>query len=235
MRTEMSSSKSSNSSGINGSIVDTLGSSHPHRFRSQNPSESKTLRRTAFGGVLLIVLAAVFVLTRILGNNNSAPIAAGVPNGGRAIQITVAGGCPSPVAPIGVKNSGGGRDSHLVPSEAPSAGLVCSYTSSTNGTNDETQANLHTSGSIPLSKSAARTLSVAIQKIRLVSHANGKCPNETGSTSVIIFSYPDRSDFELRYLTSGCQTLDNGTISAGQYNNSSFYGRFASVYAQLGA
>jgi hypothetical protein len=59
------------------------------------------------------------------------------------------------------------------------------------------------------------------------------CPAGWNTATVIAFSYRGRSDADLWYYDSGCQTLDNGKIGAFQGGNPSFYRGFVSMIDRL--
>ncbi|MGA8207640.1 MAG: hypothetical protein WB801_10320 [Candidatus Dormiibacterota bacterium] len=59
------------------------------------------------------------------------------------------------------------------------------------------------------------------------------CPAGWDTATVIAFSYRSRTDADLWYYDSGCQTLDNGRIGAFQGGNPSFYLRFVPLVDRL--
>jgi hypothetical protein len=53
------------------------------------------------------------------------------------------------------------------------------------------------------------------------------CPNNTGLTNILAFSYPaGNADVDLWWHASGCQSLDNGFAGAVEIANPSFYDGF---------
>jgi hypothetical protein len=59
------------------------------------------------------------------------------------------------------------------------------------------------------------------------------CPAGWSTATVIAFSYRGRSDADLWYYDSGCQTLDNGKIGAFQGGNQNFYLHFVPLIDRL--
>jgi hypothetical protein len=71
-----------------------------------------------------------------------------------------------------------------------------------------------------LGPAAAEKLATDVRALSL-SHALGAqyhCPMDNGSTAVVAFSYPGRSDVDLWSRLSGCGSVANGYISASSGN-----------------
>jgi hypothetical protein len=128
---------------------------------------------------------------------------------GPRIRVTVAAGCPeSDADDVGVLNNATDLDSSLLPSTAPSGGLICEY----NGLNGR-QFGLLTS--TPLGAGPAGQLADSVNRGSL-SHLDGvetSCPMEDDSTTVVVMSYPGRADVDLWYARTGCQSVSNGVIT----------------------
>jgi hypothetical protein len=61
------------------------------------------------------------------------------------------------------------------------------------------------------------------------------CPAQLHSVTLLAFGYSTRRAVDLWYNDSGCQTLDNGTITAWQVASSVDFGRFVRLVNQLAA
>lgn len=58
------------------------------------------------------------------------------------------------------------------------------------------------------------------------------CPNDTESAVVIVLGYPHRPSVALWWHSSGCQSVDNGTVEGVEGANESFF-RFQAVFAAV--
>lgn len=159
----------------------------------------------------------------------SAPTGAGVwliPRRGPDVRVTLAQGCPATVAyNEDVRNDQAGLDDNLVPTD-PIGGLVCRY-AATAGT---PVLYRHTT----LTRAEARELAAAIDRVSTAApHGATNCPAAFPSATILVFSYSGRSDVDLWYNDTGCQTLDNGRVGAFQGGNPAFYGPFESLIGRL--
>ncbi len=59
------------------------------------------------------------------------------------------------------------------------------------------------------------------------------CPEDSGSKTIIAFTYVSGPDADLWYADAGCQSLDNGTIGAWEEGNPSFYNEFIAAINSL--
>lgn len=141
-------------------------------------------------------------------------------------RVTVAGGCPHSLGTAAdVRNDSAGLIRQLVPvGVTPDAGLICRYPGS------RTQP----AGPMALGPDAVGTLARALAQVRIGGPpGETHCPADFGSVAIIVLRYADRDDVDLWYRTSGCQTLDNGHVSAFEGGNPSFYDTFMNTYARL--
>jgi len=135
-----------------------------------------------------------------------------LPDNGRGprLRVTITGGCPASDSQIvGVRNPGPGLARRLVPAGQPVAGLECRYY----GMNGRPW---HLRRTVRLTAAQARRQAGNASRLPL-SHTNGgvmNCPMDDGSAEVIVLAYPGRPDVDLWMLTSGCQSIGNGHISA---------------------
>jgi hypothetical protein len=136
---------------------------------------------------------------------------------GTRLRLTVSAGCPATVAgDVDVTNAGSDLTSALLPSGVPTAALLCAY-----GPN----VGPATAGSAPqidhwrLAAAGAATLAAAVRGIPLshLDDAMTSCPMDDGAVTVLAFSYAGRADVDLWWSTTGCQSLENGDISASPY------------------
>jgi hypothetical protein len=65
---------------------------------------------------------------------------------------------------------------------------------------------------------------MVVRKVSLRSPPLGavNCPNDTASFAIIALAFNGSRDEDLWWKTSGCQTLDNGTVGATETANDSF-------------
>jgi hypothetical protein len=172
-------------------------------------------------GVLAAAALAAYAIVTV---TSSSPYTPGKPQ----IRFTVTDGCPARLARFGdVRPDGPGLGSALVPDQTPSAGLICTYRPL-----PRYAAAQH--GSVRLPAATARMLSAALARVELTGPPGEvACPAATGRFAVIVLSYPGRPDVDVRYLDSGCQTLDNGVVQAWEVTNPSFYEGFETAYARV--
>ncbi|NYJ76116.1 hypothetical protein [Allobranchiibius huperziae] len=145
------------------------------------------------------------------------------PAGGSRLAVTVASGCPR--SDRGASDVTPGPASSLLPAGSPTAGLICSY----NGLNGaafalRSRARLDTTQAGRLARSAT-TIDLA--------HTDGGsvvCPNDDESVTVVAFSYADGARASLWLTETGCRSISNGTIDAGDYPSLS---AFATTVAGL--
>ena len=155
------------------------------------------------------------------------PLTTAVPaSGSPNLNLTVSAGCPASVTTYGdVTNTYPGPP--LLP-DHPVAGLVCWY---------QTDYGLPSSNTSKLAshthldRGQAQQLATAIRGLDLGRPVGASsCPSSNIVTFALIgFSYPSRRDVSLKYSATGCQTLDNGRISAFEIGNPSFYNTFMGV------
>lgn len=175
------------------------------------------MRILAGGAVCLIVLLAA-----LSGCGSS--YAPGSPQ----IRVTVPGGC---LATLGkaqdVQNTGAGLGGALVPKGLTArAGLVCRY--------GGYHTSPHGARSTRLDGRQAARLSAGLSRVRLGTfNGDVSCPNDTGAVATIALAYRGHDDVDLWYAASGCQSIDNGHVTAVQVRNRSFYDDFQSIFQQL--
>jgi hypothetical protein len=150
---------------------------------------------------------------------------------GRLLRTTVAENCPTSIAGYdGVKNRAGVLNNRLLPRGNPIAGVICLY----NGLN--TMAGLGLARRIVLSVPDANELAHSINSLlithREISELQG-CPQDTDNNQIIVLGYPGRTDVDLWYHASGCQTLSNGFVSTAEVDDPPFYQMFVPVVAAL--
>jgi hypothetical protein len=153
--------------------------------------------------------------------------------GGPYIRVLASEACPSSLGPArDVRNFGAWRLSELVP-RSPAGGLICRYAASATS---PSSAVVHPAlyRQVRLTATQASGLAGVIDKVSTKAPKGVfSCPAGWDTATVIAFSYRGRTDADLWYYDSGCQTLDNGKIGAFQGGNSSFYGRFVSLINRL--
>lgn len=134
---------------------------------------------------------------------------------GPRLRVTVAKGCPASDAnAVGVSNTGDDLDQSLLPTEAPTAALTCSYS----GLNGRPFA-LVTRHLLP--QASARQLAAVGRRVSLshVDDAVTHCPSGDGSVIVLAFSYATRPDVDLWYARSGCPIVGNGKVLVGTFTS----------------
>lgn len=125
---------------------------------------------------------------------------------GPRLRVSVAAGCPSrDQNDVGVSNTGADLRTSLLPSTAPTAGLICRYAGS--GGTALTSQRLDASG--------ARQLAAAVGRAQLahLDDVETNCPMDDGSAVVFALAYPGRADVDLWWHSTGCQSIANGVIS----------------------
>ena len=91
---------------------------------------------------------------------------------------------------------------------------------------------------IRLSAAKAEALAAAIRTVPVVSLTGPvACPADLGDVTVIAFMSPasrttPATTTELRWATTGCQSIDNGRIRTSQVANPSFW-RFEEMFRAL--
>jgi len=155
--------------------------------------------------------------------------------GGPYIRVLANAECPTSLgAARDVRNFGSWRPSELVP-PSPIAGLICRYRYPASPTGIEAAAawpSLYRQVRLPAVK--ASELAEVIGKVSTKPpKGTFHCPAGWNTATVIAFSYQGKSDADLWYYDSGCQTLDNGRIGAFQGGNPSFYLDFVSLIDRL--
>jgi len=129
------------------------------------------------------------------------------------LRVDVAAGCPRTVTARDVVNTFPGPP--LVPA-GPAAGLVCRYY----GLPHLGQLGRQTR----LGATQAGALAGVVRALDLKAPpVTEMCPLDIGSFAVIGFSYHGRPDVGLWYITSGCESVDNGVLGSTEVANPSFY------------
>lgn len=153
--------------------------------------------------------------------------------GGPYIRVLANADCPTSLGLArDVRNFGDWRLSELVP-ESPTSGLICRYAASATS---PPSAVVHPAlyRQVRLTAAQASGLAGAIGKISTKAPKGAfSCPAGWNTATVIAFSYRGRSDADLWYYDSGCQTLDNGKIGAFEGGNPSFYPHFVPLIDRL--
>jgi hypothetical protein len=131
---------------------------------------------------------------------------------GRAIRVTVAGGCPASDSGAGdVSNPGApDLDHQLLPALLPTAALSCTYF----GMNGKAFA---LASSQKVNAAQASVAAGHIRALPLGSRGLGahSCPMEDGRATIVVFSYAGRADVDVFESTSGCRWTSNGHIVSG--------------------
>lgn len=149
------------------------------------------------------------------------------------LRVDVAAGCPASIGSYrDVVNTFPGPP---LAAAGPTAGLICRY-SPFGGV--QTLRPGHLVRQSLLSVHQAQELVAAVRALDLsgprgASPPVAHCPADFGIYALIGFSYRSRADIGLWYSASGCQTLDNGRLGAGETANPSFYDRFLSTVNRL--
>lgn len=147
------------------------------------------------------------------------------------VHVLVLSGCASTMeGDKDVANSYTGDE--LVPPD-PVSGRICRYRASL-AEPDETGAPGSLYSSVPLTAVVAVHLATVIDAINTAApQGTVACPADFGSASIIAFEYASRSDVDLWFSDSGCETLDNGRVGAFEPGNPSFYNSFLTLMNQL--
>ncbi|MEA5455795.1 hypothetical protein SPF06_13755 [Sinomonas sp. JGH33] len=147
------------------------------------------------------------------------------------LRVTVAAGCPASLGPAQDVANDRQAGEALVPHDIPDRALLCIYESRASegpgATGIRKQARLAEAEAIEL-ENAVAAISLKSPK------GPAACPAALpGAVAIIDFHFPNGTDFDLWYNTTGCQTLDNGTRAAFSGANPSFYEGFAPVYLRF--
>jgi len=135
-----------------------------------------------------------------------------------AISVKAAPPCPSSVGKArDVSNPIASKSDLLALRTKPTKGLICVYGGALNPGGPVKQ--------IVLNASQASRLAMAVRKVSLQSPPSGavNCPDDTASFAIIALAFNGSPDEDLWWNTSGCQTLDNGTVGATETSNNSFF------------
>lgn len=113
----------------------------------------------------------------------------------------------------------------------PTAGLICRYAPpSSFEQTSEVRGSLY--AQLRLTRAQAVQLAGVIDAMSTAVPPNAHCPAEILSASIIAFAYANAPDVDLWFKDSGCQTLDNGRMSASAIANPAFDGPFESLIAK---
>lgn len=183
--------------------------------------------------LLLLALAVGVVIGIGVGVESAAPpgpapIASTDP--GATVHVAATGPCPFSLATSrDVKNAPNGIEPQPSPQPSlmppnPQFGTICWYRSAPHHPN----ALVHTS---LLNYRSATALGKAIAALDLARPSGVfNCPDAFGDTAVLAFGYPNGASVDLWYTESGCQTLDNGTLTGYGYGPGAVaFARFSSV------
>jgi hypothetical protein len=165
-------------------------------------------------------------------NANSASFSAD----GKRVHIAAASGCPATLGKAtDVFNVISASPALLPTAPSPLAGLICSYGSkpgnrptSTPGSSGKPSKVRFTSGlthQATLSASDDRRLAATITALSMAPPPPGpvNCPMAlVGEREVLVLSYSPSLDIDLWFEDTGCETLDNGTLTSWQIANPSF-------------
>ena len=135
-----------------------------------------------------------------------------------AISMKASPPCPSSVGKArDVSNPIASNSDLLVLSTKPTKGLICVYGGAFNPGGPVKQ--------IVLNASQASRLAMAVRKVSLQPPPSGavNCPEDTASFAIIALAFSGSPDEDLWWNSSGCQTLDNGTVGASETANNSFF------------
>lgn len=135
-----------------------------------------------------------------------------------AISVKAAPPCPSSVGKArDVSNPIASKSDLLAVSTRPTKGLVCVYAGALGPGRPVKQ--------IVLDASQASRLAMAVRQVSLQSPPSGavNCPDDAASFAIIALGFSGSPDEDLWWKTSGCQTVDNGTVGASETANNSFF------------
>jgi hypothetical protein len=136
---------------------------------------------------------------------------------GARLRVTLAAGCPASLqGAVDVTNVGPDLDTALLPVAVPTSGLICVYDS---GGGPATVESPRLSDHLQLDATTAAELATAARQAPTahLDDVETSCPMDDGAVTVLAFSYPDRPDVDLWWLTTGCQTLRNGHLVVAPY------------------
>lgn len=145
-----------------------------------------------------------------------------------AVAISKSEGCPRTLRGIrGVRNSLPMLAHQLVPSSPyPVGGLVCGY-------NQPPPTSLR-GAPITLNYRQARQLAAALGRLPLgVITEPISCPADLGTTVLIALDYGPQGMVTLEYRNTGCQTVDNGQVQAGQQIDNPPFDRFQAAIRRV--
>lgn len=130
---------------------------------------------------------------------------------GRRVHLSAMQGCPPRLSGyVGVRNTGAGPRTTLVPAGAPRRALVCAYSSA-----DATPSS-HLLYQRAYGAHNATLLAAGLRAVPLT-HPDGavtSCPMDSGAVTVVSLRYAGGSDLDIWYARTGCPTLANGAIRA---------------------
>lgn len=176
--------------------------------------------------------AALLLLSALLVPLSACAAPAPDPPEPAAVRLAVPdGGCPAAVGAARDVVAGGSDPTTLLrdPSRVVGA-VVCEYSSALGP--GRTRGRLHRE--VVLLQHDARRLAEAVHAVRIVwSSGSAACPADRVTADVLAFQRPGRTpDSDLWWWTSGCQSLDDGTVRTQQVANPSF-GDFQQTFAQV--
>ncbi len=147
------------------------------------------------------------------------------------VHVLVSSGCSASLGGAkDVVNSYTGDE--MVPPD-PQSGMICRYRAGLSKPGETgAPGSLYTS--VALDTDVAVHLATVVDAISTAApQGTVACPSDDESASIIAFAYSSRSDVDLWFSDSGCQTLDNGRIAASEPGNPSFYNTFLTLMNQL--
>jgi hypothetical protein len=174
----------------------------------------------------LLALALV-VAIGVGGGVTSAPSGAGVmlvsTNPGRTVPVNATGPCPALGKARDVSNERDLLSAHLLPPR-PQFGTICWYRSMPG----------HPYAWIHRSLVNYRTATALAGAIAVLDTARPSgvfnCPAEFADAAVLAFGYLNGESVDLWFSDSGCQTLDNGVLTAYSYGpGAAAFGRYSSL------
>lgn len=162
----------------------------------------------------------------------SPPARAAKPTG-HLIRVLGTGACPTSLGSAhDVRNFGSWPAMELAP-PGPVGGLICRYAAPFT---QPTVAPPTLYRQVRLTETEAATLGVAVDELS-TAHPTGStsCPAAFDTASVIVLFYRTGQAADLWFSDTGCQTLDNGSLSAFEPGDPAFYLRFDSLIDSLAA
>jgi len=150
---------------------------------------------------------------------------------GQLIRVLAASGCPTSLGSAhDVRNVGSWPTRELAP-PAPTGGLICRYAASSS---QPTVAAPSLYRQVRLAATEAAALGRAIDDLSTKPRTGvTACPAGFDTASVIVLSYRSGQVADLWFSDTGCQTLDNGSLSAFEPGDPAFYLRFDSLIGSL--